>query len=252
MSLWVNNTEPIELRGNFSADDAAAVIRAAYRQVLGNAHLLEGDRLTSAESALSNGDITVRQFINAIGLSDLYRRRFFESSSQYRFIELNFKHFLGRAPQSQAEISEHVQRYNAEGYDAEINSYLDSSEYLQNFGDNGVPYARGTQTQVGQTNVTFNRSFALMRGDATSDASTRARLIGDLAGNRPSKIVTPARASGAAGTTGKRFRIVVAQPGSGSRYRQANCTYEVGYPQLSNQIQSIQRRGGRILSITEA
>ena len=36
----------------------------------------------------------------------------FEAASQYRFIELNCKHFLGRAPLEQAEISRHVQIYN--------------------------------------------------------------------------------------------------------------------------------------------
>ncbi len=251
MSLWVENTDHVELRPNASEDDLQVVIRAVYRQVLGNAHLLESDRLTSAESFLRNGDISVRQFIAAVGQSDLYQRKFFESSSQYRFIELNFKHFLGRAPQSQAEIAEHVRIYNEQGYSAEINSYLDSDEYARNFGDRTVPYARGTQSQVGQKNVTFNRSFALMRGTASSDASGKARLISDLAGNAATAISGPRNGSGSPSSLTKRFRIQVATPGAGPRYRQANATYDVGYSQLTNQVQSIQRRGGRILSIQE-
>jgi phycoerythrin-associated linker protein len=251
MSLWVENTDRVELRANASEDDLQVVIRSVYRQVLGNAHLLESDRLISAESFLRNGDITVRQFIAAVGQSELYQRKFFESSSQYRFIELNFKHFLGRAPQSQAEIADHVRIYNEQGYSAEIDSYLDSDEYASSFGDSTVPYARGTQSQVGQKNVTFNRSFALMRGTATSDASNKARLISALAGNSATKISGPRSGSGSPSSLGKRFRIQVATPGSGSRYRQANVTYDVNYSQLTNQVQSIQRRGGRILSVTE-
>lgn len=50
MSLWVETTAPVELRPNFTEDDLQTVIRAVYKQVLGNAHLLEGDRLDEAES----------------------------------------------------------------------------------------------------------------------------------------------------------------------------------------------------------
>ncbi len=251
MSLWVSAPERVELWPNATEDDLQNVIRAVYRQVLGNAHLLESDRLNNAESQLRNRDITVREFVRQVALSDLYRRKFFESSSQYRFIELNFKHFLGRAPEDQSEIAEHVLIYNTHGYEAEISSYLDSPEYNRNFGENVVPHVRSTQTQVGLKNVTFNRSFALVRGDATSDASGKARLIGDLAGNRATKISAPARrGSGAGSSTGKRFRITVAS-GGGDRVRRSNTTYEVSYNQMSNRMRSIQRSGGRILSITE-
>ena len=52
-----------------------------------------------------------------MGLSAEYKRRFFETSAPYRFIELNFKHFLGRAPRSQAEISEHTKILAEGGYE---------------------------------------------------------------------------------------------------------------------------------------
>jgi phycoerythrin-associated linker protein len=252
MSLWsVTNSEPIELRPNATEDELQGVIRACYQQVLGNAHLLESDRLINAESQLRNRDITVRQFVSAIGLSELYRNKFFAPNSQYRFVELNCKHFLGRAPQDQAELSAHVQCYANGGYEAEISSYIDSDEYLQAFGENVVPYARGIKTQVGQRNVAFNRAFALMRGNATSDAGTAAQLVGDLAANKATKIVSSVGNSGTYANTGKRFAIVVATPGSGPRYRRSNQTYTVNYSQFTNQVQSIQRRGGKILSITE-
>ena len=55
--------DAVKLRSNATEDYLQVVIRAAYRQVLGNAHLMESQRLTSAESLLRNGDITVRDFI---------------------------------------------------------------------------------------------------------------------------------------------------------------------------------------------
>lgn len=251
MSLWVPTTDAVELRPNFTEDDLQTVIRAVYKQVLGNAHLLESDRLISAESLLRNGDVTVRGFVRLVAQSELYRTQFFEVSSQYRFIELNCKHFLGRAPQDQIEIARHVLIYNEQGYVADIDSYIDSDEYAQAFGENVVPYARNTSSQVGSKNVDFNRAFSLFRGDATSDRGRSARLISDLGSNLASKIATPAKGNGNAVSTSKRFRIATTKAGCGTNYRRSNMTYEVGYAQLSQKIQSIQRIGGKILSITE-
>ena len=250
MSLWAVESTPLELRPNATEDDLQTVIRAVYKQVLGNAHLMECDRLTSGESLLRNGDISVKGFVNIVAKSDLYRSLFFESSSAYRFIELNSKHLLGRAPADQPEISEHVITYNEQGYDAEIDSYLDSNEYHTNFGENTVPYSRTTRSQLGTKNVGFNRMFALYRGDATSDASNQAKLITDVAANMGTKIKAPVSGSGAYSNTGKRFRISAVK-GSGARMKVSNVTYEVGYSQLSQNIQCITKNGGRILSISE-
>jgi phycocyanin-associated rod linker protein len=96
---------PVELRSHRSEDDVRAVIWAAYRQVFGNDHIMENERLTSAESLLRRGDITVRDFVRALAQSELYKQKFFYSTPQVRFIELNFKHLLGRAPANEAEIN---------------------------------------------------------------------------------------------------------------------------------------------------
>lgn len=251
MSLWVNNSDPVELRPNATEDDVQSVIRAVYRQVLGNAHVLESQRLTSAESLLRDGAVTVRGFVRAVANSDLYKARCFENSSPYRFIELNCKHLLGRAPQDQSEISEHVQRYNAEGYSADIDSYIDSAEYLEAFGENTVPYSCGSVTQTANKNVTFNRTFALDRGFAANDIGNKSALVGDVAGNRATKIKTPAAGSGSYSNTGKRFRIAVTKGNFGPRVTQSNYSVEAGFAQLSNKIQNIQRSGAQIVSISE-
>ena len=158
---------------------------------------------------------------------------------------------LGRAPKDQVEIARHVLIYNEQGYGAEIDSYIDSDEYSTNFGENIVPYACNATSQVGSKNVDFNRTFSLFRGDATSDSGKSARLITDVASNKASKIVAPAKGSGNASNTGKRFRIVTQKAGCGTNYRRSNFTYEVGYSQLTQKIQNIHKLGGKILSITE-
>ncbi|EKV01045.1 Phycobilisome Linker polypeptide,phycobilisome-associated family protein [Leptolyngbya sp. PCC 7375] len=250
MSLWINDAA-VELRSNATEDDLQVVIRAVYKQVLGNAHVLDSQRLTSAESMLKNGEVTVRGFVRSVATSDIYKDRFFNNSSPYRFIELNFKHLLGRAPQDQTEISAHVQTYNAEGYEAEIDSYLGSDEYLAVFGENVVPYACGASTQTGVKNVAFNRLFTLDRGYAANDTGKSAKLISDVAGNLGTKIKSPATGSGAYSNTGKRFRIVASKANFGSRVTKSNYSVEVGFSQLSNRIQNMQRSGAKIVSISE-
>jgi len=111
-------TSPVELRANWSEGDVQAVITTAYRQVFGNDHLMQSERLTSAESLLRQGNINVRDFIRALAQSELYRKKFFYSTPQVRFIELNYKHLLGRAPYDESEITEHVNLYIEQGYEA--------------------------------------------------------------------------------------------------------------------------------------
>ena len=144
------DSHPIELTPHASSAEIELVIRAIYRQILGNAHIMESDRLTVAESLLKNGDITVRGFICNLVKSELYRALFFDNYTSLRAIELNFKHLLGRAPHSYEEIVQHSHILHEEGYEAEIDSYLDSEEYLTNFGEHIVPYYQGYKTQTGK------------------------------------------------------------------------------------------------------
>jgi phycoerythrin-associated linker protein len=252
MALWLTDIDPVELHANASEEDLQAVIRAVYKQVLGNAHIMESQRLASAESLLRNKSISVRDFVRFVAQSDLYRSLFFDTSSPYRLVELNFKHLLGRAPNDQKEIAEHVLTYNQHGLRAEIDSYIDSYEYSTNFGENTVPYACGNKSQVGQKNVSFNRTFALMRGDATSSSNTKAaKLIGDVAGNMATKIVSRASASGVYDNTGKRFLLTIIKSAAGVRSANSKTAITIGYDQLSQNIQRIQKSGGKILSISE-
>lgn len=251
MALWVTNAVPVELRPNATEDDLQTVIRAVYKQVLGNQHVMENQRLTSAESLLRDGDITVRGFVRAVAQSELYRSLFFESASAYRFIELNFKHLLGRAPQDQSEIAEHVTRYHTHGYVAEINTYIDSNEYSVSFGENRVPFVRGSQSQLGLKNVGFNRTLAIVRGDATSDSGKQAKLISDIGGNLPTKISAPQAGTGRSSTQ-KRFRITASTSSSAAALgRMSKQEYVVSYSQMSQRIQTILKTGGKILSVAE-
>ncbi|MEM9484156.1 MAG: phycobilisome rod-core linker polypeptide, partial [Cyanobacteria bacterium P01_F01_bin.116] len=162
-------TSPVELVASATTGNADLVIEAAYKQVFGNAHLMESERFPVAESQLRNGDITVLDFVRALAKSDRYRTLFFESCTNLKTVELNFKHLLGRAPDSSAEIAEHIQILAEQGFAAEIDSYLNSDEYFQAFGANIVPYFRGYQTQTGKGMASYTHSFQLLRGSSSSD-----------------------------------------------------------------------------------
>ncbi len=259
----LDGEQALELRPNFSEGDAIAVIRALYRQILGNDHLMERERQLSGESLLKGGEISVRDFVRMVAQSEVYRNKFFHPNPQTRFIELNYKHLLGRAPYDQAEVAFHTDLYRERGYEVEINSYIDSQEYTDSFGDNIVPHYRGYATQRNQKTVGFSRFFQLYRGYATSDrvatGGSRAKLTRELAQNSASPVYVGSTSEGLRGTSaGDRsqlYRLQVVQgasPGARPRVRRSNTEYLVSYEQLSNTLQQINRRGGTVVKITVA
>ncbi len=273
-----SESAPVELRPQATPEEIEGVIRAVYRQVLGNDYLMASERLTVSESLLKNRQITVREFVRQVAKSELYKTKFFYSSFQTRVIELNTKHLLGRAPYDESEVIYHLDLYETEGYDADIDSYIDSPEYDQYFGENIVPYYRDLVTSgVGQRTVGFTRLFQLYRGYANSDRSqlsgTSSRLAQDLARNKASAVVSPSSGSSAGfaylpslkgnaaystfgGSTaygsGRLYRVEVAGiagPGY-PKVRRVNKAVIVPYEELSNHMQRVQRQGGKIASIS--
>jgi phycocyanin-associated rod linker protein len=273
-----SDAAPLELRPRATQGEIEAVILAVYQQVLGNPHLLKSERLTIAESLLRDGKITVREFVRQVAKSDLYKQSFFHNCFQSRTIELNFKHLLGRAPYAQSEISDHLNLYESKGFDADIDSYIDSSEYQTSFGENIVPYFRDLNTTgEGQRSIGFPRLLQLYRGYANSDRAqligNSPRLVKDIARNTASAVIAPSGATGggfayqpaakgdasysafggskAIGT--RLFRVEVAginKPGYPS-VRRANKAVIISYEELTPHMQRVQRQGGKIASITE-
>ncbi|MEL6383592.1 MAG: phycobilisome rod-core linker polypeptide [Cyanobacteria bacterium J06626_18] len=164
-----DETDPIHLWSGASATEIQTVIRAIYRQVLGNAYVMESERLVVPESQLQRGALSVREFIRCLAKSELYRSRFFDNCYRYRSIEVNFKHLLGRAPNSFEEMKYHSAILDTDGYEADIDAYLDGDEYQVTFGENVVPYYRGYKTQPGQPLIGFTNTLQLLRSASSSD-----------------------------------------------------------------------------------
>ena len=138
---------PLELIPGDEDARKEQIIRAVYKQVLGNAYVMDSERQIVEESQFKLGEISVRELVGRIAKSDLYRSRFFDNCARYRYIELAFRHLLGRAPADYAEMREHADRLDSQGYEADIDSFLNSSEYQNTFGEWTVPYQRGWKTE---------------------------------------------------------------------------------------------------------
>ena len=270
-----DETPPVEWVPGYSQEEAETMIRTVYRQVLGNAYVMESERLTVPESQFKRGELSVREFVRAVAKSDLYLTRFFTSCARYRAIELNFRHLLGRPPLDLEEMRLHSTILDTKGFEAEIDSYLDSDEYQNVFGENFVPYIRGYKTEACTSMVQFTHTFELVRGASSSS------LKGGLAGKSPrlntlviQGIPTAVVSPGSAGATfrnpagsartrlgtgadenGKVYRIEVTGYraktfNSISKFRRSNQVFLVPYDKLSQEYQRIHQQGGVIASIT--
>ena len=70
---------PLELLPGDDDAKKEQIIRAVYKQVLGNAYVMESERQLVPESQFKLGEISVREFVRRIAKSDLYRSRLFET-----------------------------------------------------------------------------------------------------------------------------------------------------------------------------
>ncbi|MFM7545202.1 MAG: phycobilisome rod-core linker polypeptide [Synechococcales cyanobacterium] len=119
------------------------LIGAAYRQIfqLDVAAFLSKE-FSVLETKLSNGDITVKEFIEGLGVSPAYIKKYYTPYPNTKVIELGTKHFLGRAPLDQAEIRKYNQILATGGLPAFISAIINSVEYNRLFGEDTVPYRR--------------------------------------------------------------------------------------------------------------
>ena len=118
------------------------LIWAAYRQIYSEHQILKSGRQTFLESQLKNGQITVRDFIRGLVISDPFRRNNYETNSNYRFVELCVQRVLGRDVYSERENMAWSIVVATKGIEGFIDELLDSEEYLDNFGYQTVPYQR--------------------------------------------------------------------------------------------------------------
>ncbi len=123
-----------------SSTDIDDLIEAAYRQIF--FHAFKSDREPFLESQLRSNQITVRDFVRGLLLSDTYRRAFYGMNSNYRYVEQTVQRALGRDVFNKGETLAWSIIVASKGNEGFIDAVLNSDEYLDNFGDDILPYQR--------------------------------------------------------------------------------------------------------------
>jgi hypothetical protein len=239
--------------------------------VLGHQYVMSSERLDGVESLFRNSYLSVRELVRMVAKSSLYRSRFFENCNPYHFIELNFKHLLGRAPQNKAEMLHHFTILQDHGYDAEIDSYIDSPEYQDRFGEEVVPYLHGWDYSAGQQGRQFSWLMQLARGAAASvkgdSSGNQFRLGKALHQDRAVPVTSPNSGSSGAqpaniahtsitqmaqgiGQKARVYRVEVSGLNNYRLHKRSNTVRFVTFDKMLETQQSIHRQGGRVVSVS--
>jgi phycobilisome rod-core linker protein len=137
-----------------SSSEIDVLIGAAYRQIF--FHAFAADREKFLESQLRSGQITVRDFIRGLCLSNTFTNSFYNLNSNYRFVTHCVQKVLGRDVYSDAEKIAWSIVIGTKGRAGFINDLLNSDEYLENFGDSIVPFQRRRVLPSGASELPFN------------------------------------------------------------------------------------------------
>lgn len=124
------------------AQEIENLIRAAYRRIFNEQQMLACHRDRFLESQLRGSQITVRDFIRSLLLSDSFRRLNYECSNNYRFVDMCVQRVLGRRVYDQRETLAWSIVLATEGIQGFVDALLNSDEYMDNYGEDTVPYQR--------------------------------------------------------------------------------------------------------------
>lgn len=134
---WIFTTEHL-----LSASEMDRVIQAAYRQIFNEQQMTASSRQPFLESQLRSGQITVREFIRGLALSDVFRTRNYETNNNYRFVQMCIQRILGREVYNDREKLAWSTVLATKGLHGFIDELLNTEEYLETFGEDTVPYQR--------------------------------------------------------------------------------------------------------------
>nr|YP_009296231.1 phycobilisome rod-core linker protein [Sebdenia flabellata]AOM65166.1 phycobilisome rod-core linker protein [Sebdenia flabellata] len=118
------------------------IIWAAYRQIFSEHQILSSTNEPFLESQLRFNQIKVKDFIKGLLLSEAFRSLNYNVNNNYRFVEMCIQRVLGRDVYNERERLAFAVIIGSKGLEFFIDLLLSSDEYLNNFGDNTVPYQR--------------------------------------------------------------------------------------------------------------
>ena len=167
-----------------NATSADELIEQAYRQIF--FHAFKVDREPMLEMRLRNGQITVREFVRGLLLSNKFREGFYRCNSNYRVVDQIVGRVLGRGVHGDGERIALSIVIAQQGLPGLVDKLLNSSEYLDNFGHDTVPYQR-SRVLAGRPSGELPFNQQAPRYDAYwRDMSARRAPAGGGQGWRPS------------------------------------------------------------------
>jgi hypothetical protein len=87
---------------------------------------------------LCRGEMSVRDVVRALGLSQEYAQRFIISNTNANAVRFCYKHFLAREPEEKG-LNYWMQQSLIGEWPVVIKGLVDSDEYTERFGDDVVP-----------------------------------------------------------------------------------------------------------------
>lgn len=137
----MNYTQEVTVSRHSSTEERKAALYQIYAQVLERQpYAFERKQLAKVEDEFIRDKIGVKRFLKALGHSSVYLNEFYYSSSNLKFLELCFKHFIGRAPRDRREMHTYCDVLMRDGVEALITQMIDSEEYRKHFGCFTVPH----------------------------------------------------------------------------------------------------------------
>jgi phycobilisome rod-core linker protein len=178
---------PRSIGANEDRRDLDIQIDQAYRQIF--FHAFKVDRDAVLESQFRSGQITMRDFVRGLLLSRKFRDDFYRVNSNYRMVEQIVGRVLGRPVHGEAERIAYSILIAEQGLPALVDNLLDSTEYLDAFGYDTVPFQR-SRVLPGQAvgTLPFNQQAPRYDGYWRDVAARRAPVppfSGRWTGQRP-------------------------------------------------------------------
>ena len=188
--------------------DRQETLKAIYTQLFKENRDLDFFHNSTIDSKYLSGETTVRETVEALLSSEMYRDYILMVNSNYHFVTICFERVLGRSP-LQSEIfkwSSLLASSSLENFAASLTS---STEYMEAFGEDEVPCLRsGTLFTSNQNTPALPMTQSLKRYTGPgNDTQWDGCRINTWGSNEPPKIVRKAGAVFAVAGTIEMVRI---------------------------------------------
>lgn len=119
------------------------LVSQIYQQVLERGILNADGGNTDADlmyygDKLHLGEMSARDVVRALGLSQEYAQRFVIPYTNADAVRLCYKHFLAREPEEKG-LNYWTQQSMVGGWSLVVKGLIDSDEYTERFGDDAIP-----------------------------------------------------------------------------------------------------------------